>query len=326
MVNDTEPVLAEVWRGDYLESTHRGSVVVTGPDGRVRLAMGDVTSPMLPRSALKPFQAVAMLRAGLDLDGAELALVGASHSGERFHREAVVTILEGAGLGVDDLQTTPGLPFSQKPMAEWLAEGHGKEAVAHNCSGKHAGMLRTCVRAGWRLDDYREPTHPLQVASREVIAEFTGEPVGDPVVDGCGAPAFATTLTGLAIAFGRLASARDGAALRVADAFRAHPEYASGTDRDELVFHREVPGLVCKLGAEGAFAIGLADGTGIAIKIADGNHRGNPPVLVAVLDALGLATDALRALDPYPVLGHGDVVGRVSAAPGFLDPLSALNA
>ena len=138
--------------------------------------------------------------------------------------------------------------------------------------------------------------------------------------------AFATTRTGLAIAFGRLASARDGAALRVADAFRAHPEYASGTDRDELVFHREVPGLVCKLGAEGAFAIGLADGTGIAIKIADGNHRGNPPVLVAVLDALGLATDALRALDPYPVLGHGDVVGRVSAAPGFLDPLSALNA
>lgn len=324
MVNVLEPVLAEVWRGEYLESQHRGSLVVLGADGAVRLSVGDVTSATLPRSAVKPLQAIGMLRNGLDVTGAELALVGASHSGEAFHRDAATAILAGCGLTVDDLQNTASLPGDEAALLEWAREGHGKEPLAHNCSGKHAGMLRTCVRAGWSTSDYLSPTHPLQVAARAALAEFTGEPVGDPVADGCGAPAFATTLTGLARAFGRLASAPDGEARQIADAFRAFPEYVSGTLRDEVVFHREVPGLVCKLGAEGAFAVGLADGTGIAVKIADGNHRGNIPVLVAVLDALGLGTDRLRDLDPYPVLGHGVPVGRVRLSEAIAPVIAAL--
>ncbi|WP_197511663.1 asparaginase [Tessaracoccus coleopterorum] len=256
-------------------------------------------------------QAIAMLRGGLDVTGAELALVGASHAGEAFHRQAVVSILEGCGLTVDALQTPPSLPWDEEALVEWVRQGHGREPVAHNCSGKHAGMLRTCVRAGWSLHDYRDAAHPLQRSTRAALAQYTGEPVGDPVVDGCGAPAFAVTLTGLARSFGRLASADDGEARPIADAFRRYPEHASGTRRDEVVFHHEVPGLVCKLGAEGAFAAGLPDGTGIAVKTADGNHRGNIPVLVGVLAALGLATDALLALAPHPVLGHGRPVGRV---------------
>ncbi|MBB1484088.1 asparaginase [Tessaracoccus sp. MC1865] len=324
MVSSLDPALAEVWRGPYLEAIHHGAVAVTGPDG-VRLALGDASTPFLARSAVKPIQAVAMLRHGLDVEGTELALAGASHDGEPIHVDGAHRVLEGAGLSPAHLQTTLAFP-SRVPLDAWLAQGRGAEAIAHNCSGKHSAMLRTCVRAGWPTDTYLSPDHPLQVAIREELAAQTGEPVGDPVVDGCGAPAFPTSLTGLARAFGKIAGATDGPERRLADAFRAHPEFASGTRRDEVVYHREVPGLICKAGAEGTLALGLPDGTGIAIKITDGRHRGTVPVAVAVLKALGHTSAALEALDPEPVLGHGTKVGHLASSQQLLTALAELDA
>ena len=324
MVDALDPAVAQVRRGGYLEAVHHGCLAVTRPDGTAALALGDVGTPFLPRSAIKPLQAVAMVGAGLDVVGAELALVGASHSGEPFHLEAVRSILSGAGLGLDALQNTPALPYDAQARDAWLAGGGVAETLTQNCSGKHAGMLRTCVRAGWSIREYRDPTHPLQAGARRLLGEFAGETIGEPVVDGCGAPAFAVTVTGLARAFGRVAAATDGPARAVADAFRDHPEYASGTRRDELVFHREVPGLICKLGAEGTLAAGLADGTGIVIKISDGAYRAAVPVLVAVLTALGHGTAALTALDPFPVLGHGAVVGNTETTPELDAALAVL--
>ena len=320
MVSSIDPALAEVWRGDYLEAVHHGSVAIVGPDG-VRLAIGDATTPFLSRSAIKPIQAVAMLRHGLDLEGHELALAGASHDGEAIHVDGALSILEGAGLSPADLQNTPDFP-SREPLTAWLAAGRGRESIAHNCSGKHSAMVRTCVRAGWPTDSYRDPEHPLQLAIRRELVTQTGEPVREPVVDGCGAPAFPTSLLGLARAFGRVAGAAEGPEKQLADAFRAHPEYASGTNRDEVVYHREVPGLVCKAGAEGTLAIGLADGTGVAIKISDGRHRATVPVAVAVLGRLGHSTPTLAELDPEPVLGHGTKVGRLVAAESLLAALT----
>ncbi|MFT3887960.1 MAG: asparaginase [Arachnia sp.] len=312
MVASSDPVLAEVWRGDYLEALHHGSVAVLSPSGAPRLVLGDVDTPVLARSAVKPVQSVAMLRHGLDVDGALLALSGASHSGEPLHVDGVTALLAGAGLSPADLQTPPALPGDEDALLAWVASGRGKESIAHNCSGKHAGMLRTTVRAGWDPAGYRDPQHPLQRAIAETLAEFTGDEIGAPVTDGCGAPAYPTTLAGLARAFGRLASGADPDALRIADAFRAHPEYASGTRRDEATLHREVPGIVVKSGAEGTIAAGLPDGTGIAIKASDGAHRAVVPALIAVLEALGLGTPTLASFQPQPVLGHGQVVGRVS--------------
>jgi len=323
MVSSSDPVIAQVWRGGYVECLHHGALVVTAPGGDVWFAAGDTIMQILPRSSLKPLQAVAMLRHGLDVEGADLALVGASHSGEPFHLDGVRRILEGAGLSPTDLQTTPGLPLDAEAQASWLASGHGPDPLAHNCSGKHAGMLRTCVRSGWEHDSYLDPAHPLQHACRDTIAELAAEPLGEPVVDGCGAPAFAISLTGLARAFGHLAGARSGQERLVADAFRTHPEYASGTRRDEVVLHREVPGLVTKVGAEGCFAVGLADGTGVAVKAGDGHHRAAVAALVAALAALGHDTPALSRLAPEPVLGHGRPAGRVIADPDFAASLDA---
>ena len=313
-VLDAAPVLAQAIRGGFVESVHRASVAVTAADGSVELELGNATDPVFPRSSNKPIQALAMVRHGLDVAPHHLALVSASHSGEAFHLDAVREILAGAGLTVADLQNTPDFPIDDEAKLEWIRAGHDKESLAQNCSGKHSGMLATCVAAGWDHTAYLDVDHPLQRACDATLAELAGEPVAATAIDGCGAPVMAVSLAGLARAFGRIASAEPGTdEARVADAIRSHPEYLGGSRRDVTTFIQRTPGAIAKDGAEAVYAVGLADGRGIALKVADGGQRARTVILAAVLRRLGVETDALEALEDAPILGHGEPVGSVVA-------------
>jgi L-asparaginase II len=292
--------------------------VVLGADGQeVLFSMGEVTSPMYPRSSNKPIQAAAMRGCGLDLDGELLALAAASHSGEDFHVTGVRKILASAGLTEDALQCPPALPIDESTMRHFLSEGGSPDRVHMNCSGKHAAMLATCVAAGWPTDSYRDPGHPLQREIKAKLEQLSDEKVAATGVDGCGAPLFAISLTGLARAFGSLVLAAAQSAERsVADAVRAHPEWTSGTTRSERALMRAVPGLLVKSGAEGVQAFALADGRAAAIKMEDGAARAIPAVTVAVLRVLGVAEAEPGALDPIadlPVFGGGQPVGQIQA-------------
>ena len=308
---DSDPVLVEVVRDGLVESVHHGRVAVTGPDGSLIASLGDPAAPVYPRSSSKPLQAVGMLRAGLDLNGELLALVCASHSGEPFHREAALRILAEAGLDASALQDPPDWPLDEVAKEELLRTGGEKTRLAMNCSGKHAGMLLTAVRAGADPGTYLEPAHPVQRAIEDALADLAGETPGGPAVDGCGAPLWSVSLTGLARAFGRVAAGAGPDEQRVATAVRAHPEYVSGTRRDELALHRGLPGVVAKAGAESVYAVGLPDGRGVAIKIDDGSTRGRAVAMAGVLLRLGLEADVLDAQVSVPVLGGGLPVGEV---------------
>ena len=128
-------VVAEIVRSGFVEGHHYGSVVALEADGRVAWSVGDVESPVLPRSCNKPLQAVGMLRAGLDLDGELLALAAASHSGEAFHLEGVRRILASAGLDESALQTPPDYPIDDRAREEYIRAGGEKSPLAMNCSG-----------------------------------------------------------------------------------------------------------------------------------------------------------------------------------------------
>lgn len=308
------PVVAHVVRSGFVESVHHGSVVALDTDGSTMLAVGDVSGPIFPRSASKPIQALAMLRGGLDLDGELLALASASHSGEWFHLEGVQRILAGAGLGEQDLQNTPDLPYDESTRHEWIAAGRRPSPLAQNCSGKHSAMLATCVGAGWDTATYRDVQHPLQQLIAQTHADLSGEPVAAIGIDGCGAPVMAMSLTGLARAFSRIASAPEGTdEAKLATAIRAHPEWVAGTRRDVTSLIRGVPGLIAKDGAESVYAVGLADGRAVALKIADGGQRARPVVMAAALRRLGIHADVIDELANAPVLGHGQRVGSIDA-------------
>jgi L-asparaginase II len=310
--------MAEVVRGGFVEGRHYGSVVVTAPDGTLEWSAGVVDQPMLPRSSNKPMQLLGMLRAGLELSGELLALAGSSHSGEGFHLDGVRRILAGAGLDESALRTPPGYPIDEVARDEWVRAGHAAAPITMNCSGKHAAMLATCVANRWPTASYLEADHPLQRVIRAVLEEVSGEPVAATVVDGCGAPVMAITLGGLARSFGRFAGADPATPLGViAGAFRAHPEYASGTRRAEAALMRSVPGLVCKGGAEAVHAAGLADGRGIAVKIDDGAARARGVVLAATLRRLGVDNELIRAQRAPAVMGGGLQVGSVRPDPAL---------
>lgn len=305
-------VVAEVVRSGMVESVHHGSVAALGSDGTVEFAIGDVTSPIFPRSANKPVQAAAMLRHGLDLPDELIALVASSHSGEPFHRDGSLRILGSADLGESMLQNTPGWPIDQQEAVAYVRAGGAKASLAADCSGKHAGMLVTSAVNGWPLETYLDPGHPLQQAIAAELADLAGEPVAHTGVDGCGAPLFAVSLTGLARAFRALALEERGAARRrVVDAIQRHPEWTSGTRRDEARLITGVPGLFGKGGAEGVYAVALDDGRAVAIKIGDGQARARPVVMAAALRRLGLDAPVLSEIGYVPVLGHGRPVGEI---------------
>lgn len=334
-VADGAAPLARVVRGDLVESMHLGHLVVLAPDGTVRLALGNPEAEIWPRSSVKPVQALAMLDHGLDLPDRLLALVAASHNGEPTHREGVREILARARLGPATLRNTPDMPLHAPSAFAWqvadhVAEGDGPgpAPIAQNCSGKHAGMLATCVAAGWDRESYLDVAHPLQVAIRERLTRSTDVEPTHVTVDGCGAPLFSTTVSGLARAFGRIAVAPDrfpgSSESRVALAMNRYPEMVGGDGRDVTLAMRAVPGLIAKDGADGVYGAGLPDGSAIAFKVLDGGLRPRPAILAAALRVAGAADVEhadLRALEDLagsPVLGGGRPVGRI-------DPVSAMS-
>jgi L-asparaginase II len=306
--------VAYVVRADLVESVHHGHLVAIDGRGARPLTVGDPDVTFFPRSSLKPVQAVAMLRAGLDLSGELLALAAASHGGEPAHLDGVRRILDGAGLRVDDLQNTRDLPLDPRAATCWRAEQRLPSPLAQNCSGKHAAMLATCRVAGWDAAAYLDPGHPLQRAVCATVEDLTGVPVVHTAVDGCGAPLFSSTPAGLARAFARIAAASpDTPEGQVGTALRDHPWWVAGTDRDVVRLTSAVPRLIAKDGAEGVFAAALPDGRAVALKVLDGAVRPVRAVVAAALRVLGVDEPGLAAAGHTAVLGHGVPVGHVEA-------------
>lgn len=316
--------LAAVIRGDADESLHYGSVAVVDADGRLLFSAGDPNALIFTRSALKPLQALPFVRDGgparYGYSNAQIALLCASHSGEARHVAAVADMLSRAGNGPDDLGCGTHAP-GHYDVHGTVPPPPPYSPLAHNCSGKHAGMLAYCAMHGLTKPDYLAPNHPLQRTLRAAIAAYAELPESALVagVDGCSAPNYAMPLASLARVFAKLAVASDdGAAAVLRDAMRAHPEMVSGDGRSDLALARAGrDDWIPKIGAEGVQAIGVQSrGLGIAIKVADGNKRALGPVTVAVLDQLGLVDAAARqALAPLgaPVLRNyrGTPTGRL---------------
>jgi L-asparaginase II len=296
--------LARLERSGMIESRHAGAVVVVGADGSVLRELGDGSALVYGRSTLKFLQAVTMMRAGLDLEGEQLVLAAASHTGTPRHLAVVDQVLARAGFDEGALQC----PLDYPVDAQSRYAAAGRRRLTMNCSGKHAAFLLTCVLNGWPTESYLDPDHPLQTAIRATVEEFTGEPVAHSGVDGCGAPVFAVSLRGLALAMSRLVSDPDGA--RLAAAIRAD---SWALDSPAVATIIDYLGLVAKNGAEGVFVAVTAEGASVALKIMDGSTRASIAVGLTLLASVGAVDDAAArsaiAATIEPVLGGGNVVG-----------------
>lgn len=305
--------IAATYRNDKLESVHHGVMVILDRQGNVDVAIGDCQTAIFPRSSLKPLQAFAMIRQGLELPDESMALVCASHNGTALHRSGVQKILQRAGLNESHLANTPDLPLGQNEAEEILRSGGTRTSVQQNCSGKHAGMLATCQSQGWPTDpSYLAMDHPLQQQITSGIEFLAGEKVSAIGVDGCGAPTHAVSLMGLARAFRYLAMSDDAAARTVHRAMTSFPEMVGGPGHVTSRLMQSVPGLMAKDGAEGVFAMAFPDGRSMALKVADGANRARPPLVRAALERMRVDVDLIDdEIFESVVLGHGQRVGEV---------------
>jgi L-asparaginase II len=290
-----EPIRVVVRRGGVVEAAHVVHAVAVR-DGKKVAEAGDGSLPTLMRSSAKPFQALPLARAYGDLDERELAIASASHLANSEQLAAVRLLLARAHAREDDLECGP--------------DGHPPARVKHNCSGKHAGMLAVCRANGWRTEGYRLETHRMQRANLRDVAQATGldEDAIPTAVDGCGVVTFGLTLERMASMFTQLEESPEGK--RVADAMRAHPELIRGHGATDTVLMQSAAGAVAKGGAEGLLCGALADGTGFALKTADGSGRALGPATASFLGRVGVEVPALAEL---PLTNsRGENVGTIS--------------
>jgi L-asparaginase II len=300
-------VLAELIRSDLVESAHSGHLLLLNSDGSDLFKLGDVDGEIFPRSAIKSFQAAAMVRSGLNLENEELALVCASHGGTTRHQEVALAILKSVGLSEIDLQNMPDHPLDQKARREW--GNKPPTSLAANCSGKHAGMLATCVINGWDLKSYLNPGHPLQIAIADEITSLIGKPIKRVSVDGCGAPLFTMSTRDIATAAHKMRIDSDLVFAKLISACLRYPEMILNEGSFDTRMMRLVPGLFVKGGAESVMLASLATGQSIAWKIQDGGNRANGPLMQSALAKFGITITS----EEIDVLGGGIKIGQLSA-------------
>ncbi len=322
----TQPVeMVEVWRGEFLELRHRGHAAVCDASGAVVEGWGDPEAVILPRSSCKMIQALPLAESGIELDDERLALACASHEGAAIHVERVRAWLAELGLADDDLRCGAQPPRDTAERNAMIRNGGAPQQVHNNCSGKHAGFLALGRRLGGG-PEYVEPDHPVQRAVREAFEDVTGAPSPGFAIDGCSAPNFATTLSGLARAMARFAAARDDAAgardraaARLVRAMTAHPLLVAGEGRACSLLMQSMNGVAVKTGAEGVFVAILPEQRlGVAIKIADGATRAAEVAVATILARLGVleptAPGAADLLRPQIRNWRGVTTGEIRPA------------
>lgn len=329
-------ILAEVIRGETVESVHRGHLIAIDADGAIRASAGNPDTVTFLRSAAKPFQAIACIASGaanrFGFTDDEIAIACGSHSGENVHVATVKRMLEKAGFSEADLRCGTHLPFYEAESKRMQRAGEKPTQLHNNCSGKHAAMLAFAKHVGAHTREYNSMSNPIQRDILNSVAKLAMVPVDDIAlgIDGCTVPNFAMPVSAMAQCIANLMAPPDAfetgikaACRRIVSSMTKYPELVGGTERLDTILMNAAPGkLISKVGAEGVWLCGILPsdqypkGQSIALKIEDGDDkRARPVVAVEVLKRFGVVlADDLPELSPMPIINRrGYVVGKVVA-------------
>lgn len=315
--------LVEIWRGPFCESVHRGHAVVWDAGGDIVASWGDPDAVILPRSSCKMIQALPLIESGaadaFGLSEAQLALSCASHNAAAIHTDMVTEWISALGMDPEKaLRCGPQMPGDPDARTAMIKTDASPCQIHNNCSGKHSGFL-TLARHLEAGPEYVDPDHPVQVAVKAAFEDVTGETSPGYGIDGCSAPNFACTVTGLARAMGHFAAAtgegdsRDRAMHRLTRVMAAHPVLVAGEGKSCTALMRAMSGRASvKTGAEAVFiAIVPERRMGVALKIEDGATRGSEAAITRILTGLGVLDanhPAARIYSHGPIRNRRDIV------------------
>jgi len=293
------------------ESTHRVQAVVSDNRGRILSVAGNAETAFFARSALKPFQALAVTAAGTlqryNLSDRDLAIICSSHRGTVEQARQVFNILWRCDIDPSALQCP--IPAGKRSTLE------------HNCSGKHAGMLAICQQCNWSLSTYLQRSHPVQKLILTKVAELLRMPAEEFISarDDCGAPTYFLQLGQMATLYAQLASGDNLDMERIVRAMTHHPVMVAGEGEFDTELMKLTQGeIVSKSGAEGIQCIGrVGEGMGLAIKVLDGAKRAKYAVAIHLLKQMGWITPSVAETlsESFMILGQFkrlEVLGELS--------------
>ncbi len=304
--------LIEICRGDLVESSHQGHIVISDNEGNLRRFWGNPDEVIYPRSSCKMIQALPLVETGsadfYNLDSSHLALACASHSGGEEHLKVAKDWLQKIKLETEDLLCGSHRP-EDKEERRYLNENRFNPTQLHNnCSGKHLGFLavsKFIEGDKYTKKNYVSINHPVQEMVKKVFEDLTG--VSDPKfgLDGCSAPNFTCTVKSLARSMANLANPiqfrneRKIAITRLKDSALRNPHLIAGKDRLCTKLMKKSAGrFIVKVGAEGVYtAILLEEGLGVALKVTDGSSRAAECLIVTILVRFGLLNEKDPEID-----------------------------
>ena len=321
------PILCRVTRGELTESIHVAFAVAIDETRQPFYSTGDPQYLTCIRSSLKPFQAAASVKAGAvdaaEFNDDELALMCASHIGEKMHVKTAQSMLTKLGLTVDDYECGSHFPSDTLTRHRMIKEDKEAQPLHNNCSGKHAGMLALAKHLGQGTANYIKKDHPVQRTILEYVQDITGLETIPTEIDGCSAPTPFMTLETIAGLFQSLAAGNEPELKRVFKAMSSCPDLVGGSNHFDTNFIKALTGRgVTKVGGESVRGIALKTQdkgpVGIAIKILDGNFRALPVATMKLLEHLELLTEEeLQNLDKFRtkiLKNHNQIeIGRIEA-------------
>ena len=321
------PILCRVTRGELTESIHVAFAVAVDETRQPFYSTGDPQYLTCIRSSLKPFQAAASVKAGAvdaaEFNDDELALMCASHKGEKIHVKTAQSMLTKLGLTVDDYECGSHFPSDTLTRHRMIREDKEAQPLHNNCSGKHAGMLALAKHLGQGTANYIKKDHPVQRTILEYVQDITGLETIPTEIDGCSAPTPFMTLETIAGMFQTLAAGNEPELKRVFKAMCSCPDLVGGSNHFDTNFIKALTGRgVTKVGGESVRGIALKTQdkgpVGIAIKILDGNFRALPVATMKLLEHLELLTEEeLQNLDKFRtkiLKNHNQIeIGRIEA-------------
>jgi L-asparaginase II len=300
-VKSKMPLSVEVLRGQTVESHHHVMAVVLDEKGETVAEWGNPNFLTFPRSAIKMLQALPLIETGtaeaFHLEDRHLCLACASHRGEKKHITGVHEFMKKSGVKESLLACGPHMPYDETTAQEMIRHSIKPSAIVNNCSGKHTGMIATCLHLKENPEGYENYDHSCQVRVRQALSEVMGVDVNKSPygIDGCGIPTYAIPLKNLAKGMSALISAQQPAHRRYAsrklvEAVQREPFYISGTDDFNTAAIEKTEGrCVIKGGAEGVYCgviptMGLA----FALKAEDGSSRASQSATGYLLQKLGV--------------------------------------
>lgn len=277
----TSELEVRLLREGIVESTHHVQAVVSDDRGRILSVAGNAETATFVRSALKPFQALAVTTTGtierFGLTDKDLAIICSSHRGNIEQARQVFNILWRCDVDPSALQCP-------------IPEGKN-DPLQHNCSGKHAGMLAVCQQRNLSINTYLQRNHPVQKLILSKMAELLRMPAEEFIAahDDCGAPTYLLQLAQMSDLYAQLASGDNLDMERIIRAMTSHPSLVAGDGEfDTELMRLSVGELVSKSGSEGVQCIArVGEGLGLAIKVMDGAKRAKHAVAIHLLKQMG---------------------------------------